>query len=373
MSLLRLGLSRRIIAAGLLTPLLVFTAIFATITVRELTRPEPAEAILGVDIPGLPSPCDLVGNNTAKTVCEGVTDPIGTAAGAVGLPSPAGIIKDAVDSVARTLANQFVQLEAEAVAYSLKSMVVFINTVTTPNLADAWFVQQYRLLLGIVGFLAVALFFLRGTNAARNKDGRDAAGAGFSFVGYAWLSGLLPGILAVIVIFFDDVLAAGWIKLFAENSQHSLEDISHKMVDSGTSPAIPVLLLMIILGFGVIGSFCLIVLMFYRLQVLFLLVLAELFALAMNVGGKWGVNALRRVTMLNVAFISVKLVVVIAMTVSIGFLQNLESWQAALVGSVSLFMVPIVFVWWIHFVGQHRSEINGKLTALVVMATRKVR
>lgn len=111
-------------------------------------------------IPGLPSPCDAIPDSTARKICKAVSNPAGTAIDAIpgipGVPNISGTVaKYTVDPILERLA----QVTGGYVLRVWKSEQAYINSSTTPNLNQNWFVHMFDWFFWYADIIAVIGLF----------------------------------------------------------------------------------------------------------------------------------------------------------------------------------------------------------------------
>lgn len=302
--------------------------------------PTPARADIG-PIP-TPDPCSLIPNKTARAVCRAATNPIGTAADAIGIPSPTQVVGDAVAAGAKAIVKpilvQVTQIEGDAVVATLKKLNSFTNNATTPDTNAEWFKRQYALLFGLASAMAVLFLILR-LGAAR-LDPTETGKGGAAILTFIVLMGMMPAAVAGILKLTDDTFTPKWMELFANNGDTTLSNVETKMVDDlSVIGAVAALLIpLIILFFGLLASVVFTLMLTLRYEVIFILTGLLPVAAAFSVGGRLGGQTLSKVSYGLLGWILMKPAIAIVLTFGLATMTQGGGAEPITLGAVILIL-----------------------------------
>jgi len=320
--------------------LLVFVLVMSLSAAKSAVTPPPARA--GI----IPSPCDLIPDGAARTACKAVTDPVGTAVGAIpGIPSPTDVVGDVANAIVQPILNQVAQAEADAVLYVLKETTKFVDTSTTPVITANWFLRLYAIVFGMAIPLGIIMFYMKVVAGVRDQDLGGIGASFFSLMGLITLGGLLPGVVGLLVIEMDNKVAPGWMSTAGASASDSLNNLGvdfSKSISASNNPVIPILLPLLFLFFGLIGGLLIELMLLFREAMLYVVTATEIVAMAMVVSGRWGADSFWRTTRRLAVLCCFKPIVAFILTIGVLLLGSGGGAPPALMGSVVLLMVPIL-------------------------------
>lgn len=215
--------------------LLVFLLVAGCVAGDSLHRPPSAMAI-GIPIPPIPGIGDLckhLPDGAAQKICDGVTNPVGTAGAAIGsipgVPDPVKIIGDAVNSAENAavelFAREVARGEAAALNFVLQEEFKIVNDATIPDITNVAFTTPLELVFGMSLMLALGGLAWAVGKAARKQDPTLISDGAIRFVTFFLGVSILPNLLAVALKVCDGELAPQWLNLGGNNVQQAIQNI----------------------------------------------------------------------------------------------------------------------------------------------------
>lgn len=348
-------LGRRLGLLAVLIAVISFTAPLSIFNPPSAQAAQSASTdipIIGL-IPGVPDPCDLIGNGTARAICKAGTDPIGGALGGVnaaigaipGIPSPSELVGSAVSTVGKAVVgpilNGIAQAEGDVVLKYLKKQTEIVNSSTTPDLTAPWFLQQYELVFALAIAVGLGALFFRTGKGFINKDLAEAGKGGMAFMVFFVLGGFLPGIVASVIKVTDDVMAPAWMNSAGAGANTALDNLQTNLNNSLAGTIAAVLAPLIILFIGVIAGIIFELMFLFRDAVIYIVTALEVVAVALSVAGRVTSTTAWRCTWALVALILFKLNAAIILTFGLLLLQSTEgSGDTFLLAAVVLILAP---------------------------------
>lgn len=327
---------------------LAWIVVLALGFVQPMSTPDKAEAVLGI-----PGPCDLIPNDTMRTICEVGTNP-GTAVPAIGIgaipgvPDPVGIVTGAVEGVAKTFIDEIVSLEVQAVSWLLGSVIDFVYSSSTPTFTAQWFLVEYALVFGVGVIIALYVWVYNMWQSVRRNDASHMVRSSIQISGYFVLCIWLPALVSIAVTIADGVIVPTIVSMLGESPETSLKHLQEQFVEA-TSPtglsALPVLIPGLILVLGVVGGILTWLMLAYRFVAILLMVPGAALMYSLSGAGAWGKDQSRRTTQHLVALILFKAILVAVMTFSLLAASSdpdSKSLTPMLLTSTMLILTPII-------------------------------
>lgn len=325
--------------------LVVAVMIVSAMAGTALLCSHPAQAA----IPGLPGPCDLLPDGTARDICKAANDPVGTAIGTIpGVPNPSDVISGVTGSVANAIVQpilqELVNAERDAVLAILKHEIEFVNSSSTPQLGADWFIRQYQIVFGMAVFIAIGMFFFRTGMSAKDGDPVELGNAGLAIVIFFIVGAVLPPIVGGLIKIMDGIIAPGWMDIAGESAATTLQDLQVDFTDPSVTnnAVVPVLLPLIFLFFGLIGGVLVELMLLFREGMLYVVTAASVVTLGMWVGGRWGANAFYRTVMALIALILLKVIMAFILVIGLLLLGSQEGASPVILASVMLLLTPVL-------------------------------
>lgn len=312
-----------------------------------LINPPPAQA--ATKVLGIPNPCDLIPDATARKICKYGTNPVAAAGAAVGaipgIPNPVSVVSDAlgnfVDQIMRQVAND----EADAVSYVLKEEASFINSSTTPSLTAAWFQPIYAAAEGIAFLLAIMMFTLRVVPALKEGSLSDVPKGFAAVLTLISLGSILPAAVGAWVLLCDSQIAPGWMQVAGQNANSTFDSISSNFNQSLSAtngvPVLPILLPMLWLAVGFVLGLITELMLFVREAALYLFLVWTILAAALAAGGRMSSDSAWRPAKALFGLSLMKVAMAITLTIGLSMLSNSGGGTVPLLlGVAVLAMVP---------------------------------
>lgn len=352
--------------AKTLGPLAVFILVMSLTAAHSLSKPPQAKAASsGIVIPlppGIPSPCDLIPDATARKICKVATDPVSTAGAVIGsipgIPDPTKLVGNALsaagNAIVKPLLFSITSAEADAVGTALQGEARAVNATTQTNLTADWYKKQYVVVFGMAVLLAVMMFFTRVGTAAYNQD---AAGVGLGsahFLAFLIGGGLLPGVVGTAVLYLDNQVAPAFMNSAGASATQILDRLPNDINQNlSTIDSLGALLLpLIILFFGVIGWVLLELMFFFREGMLYLVTASTVVLWGLYVSGRRSSDALfNNSVLLLITLMFFKVIAAFILVISLGLFGSQEGLQPVILGTVMLLMMP--FLLWMTYQARH--------------------
>jgi hypothetical protein len=325
--------------------LVAFIFTMGVTAAAPLVKPQPAQA--GI----LPDPCRLIPSQVLSDLCQGGSGSIG---GTIpGLPSPGGVVSKIVGETANAVLapviNQFVQLEGRTVINELTNTANNLNSQTTPNMLQPWFLEMYMLFFGLVAIGTVAIYYFRIPIAVKNKSFREGGLATLSLFQFFLIGMILPWAVTMAVKGFDDYLTPAYMNAVKQVTSDQLTNVQvdfTKQMSLLNNPAADLLRPLLYLLVGWFGGFLMEIIFYIRQYLLYIFTGAEILALAFLVMGRVGERTFYKITGALVALIPLKFVGAVLLLFALKLISAATG-DAIVLATIGLLAVPLVLLWFI--------------------------
>lgn len=317
------------------------------------TATAPPASAAGI---GLLDKCDFIPDPGVATFCK-IGKGLNGGKPITGVPTPGKILNQVAGSAIDSALQDFTKAEAKAVSAVLGKMMSAINNHTVPSINAEWFAAQYAILFGMAVFLALGLGLARAATGIKNQDAGEVVSAFGGILGFLLLGGLIPLIVDGAVHVLDGTVTGGFLDLISQSLKNSLVDMEHNLTDVNVVDA--VLIPMLILLVGVVMGIVTLLELYLREGALFVFTAAEIFGLALYVGGRWTKSAFNRISFGLGGLISLKLVMAIILSLGIGLLGSGSGGSdPVILGSITCLMVPVLSYGYYKLVTKHDPQVK---------------
>ncbi len=259
----------------------------------QMAKPDKA----GADILGIPTPCDVIPNQTASNVCGGIINPIAGANNVIGaipgVPNPSqipgkaiGKIKDEVVShTVEPMLREVAKFFGMGVIWGLKMEIKFITRTTSPNLNAAWFSVAYQQILWLAYIWAYIAFMYRLVKGAKEADLAIHFSTFFKMgVFIALTGGMMLTAASWLVTLVDKKLVPELADVMGVQLGDVMKNVEGYLnqIIAGQLGVVAVLFTIFVIGTVLSGATLFV--MVFRYMFIPLLILAALFALAHSIG-----------------------------------------------------------------------------------------
>lgn len=321
-------------------------------------KPPAAHAGIIPGIPGLPNPCDLIPDATARKICKYASDPASAIGAIPGIPDPSQIVGDAVSAAGNAVLKPIVyavtSAEADAVGTALRAEAKAVNATTQSDLTAKWFTTQYAVVFGMAVLLALMGFFGRIGQAAVNQDAAEVGWSSANFLVFLLGGGLLPGVVGLVVLTLDNTVAPAFMANAGVQTTDILNrlpnDIHHNLTQLNTIGGL--IFPLIILFAGVVGWVLLELMFFFREGMLYLVTVAVVALWGLRVSGRQvGQQLFNNSVLLLLTLVFFKVIAAFVLVISLGLFGSKEGVQPVILGTVMLVMLPAIM--WMIYQSRH--------------------
>lgn len=310
--------------------IVVLLLLIVTMSVPMVTVVNTAPAVAAI-------PCNLIPDPALKLVCEAGK----VAAPLIPIPTPVEVAGNVAGSAFEAAAKSLLKMEVDAVISVLQSQINYINKATTPALTADWFLKQYALIFGMSTFIALGNFYLRIGQSVKNLDAGDAGEGIVAIIAFFIASASLPFFVGAAVRICDGVIAKGLLDSALLDTGAGMGKLINNLQVYEFSGAI--LIPIFLLAFGVIGGVLAFIELAVRELLLYLVTALEVFAFAMFVGKKWGIETFKSITFTLVGLIFFKVIMAFILLFGVQLLGSGQGTTDAIVlGSMICLLVPVL-------------------------------
>lgn len=293
-------------------------------------KPSTAEA----QIPFVDKVCGVLPDGAVESGCNAATDPIGTIAGAIGVPTLDELGGDLVQAVFGPLANRILDAEVNGIISVLR--VTYTKGVyANVSLEPPWYKETYDLIKVLSAVLAGILMCVVLVVHIWFRELHDHRQV---LIGWVLLFGLVPNSLKIAEKFRQGVMndaVPGIINLALGDLDKTLDQLEvdfHSTMGVVTSFGEP----LVFLGFGWLLALFLKLVFIVAAFIIILLVAATIITGCLVVLGKWGIDKWLMVVKALLVFTALPLVSAFCLLLTLGGLGNNIGFMdgAALLGFV---------------------------------------
>jgi hypothetical protein len=326
---------------------------------KPIVSPTRAEAI---------SFCSLIPDPVSRKLCHVA----GSVTNAVGLPSPQKIVGSAANLILRPVIVEFTNLATAGMTASMKKMTMFISNTTTANFTVPWYIHMYEFIFGGMIPFGIAMFLIRAKVASQEADAREAFSATAGLLAFFYFALILPSLVNGITAFLDGFAAPH----IMSTSFHDIGSLLKnpkldftKGLSASNNPITPILEPAFFALFGFIGGLITEVMFTVRVLVLYVLIAAEVVAMAVACSGKFGSDLLIRCSMALIGWMFLKVVMAFTLYIGIGVLGG-ATFDSILLGMMILLGVPTIGWIFVKVVASHRISLLGSAINFQTAASR---
>lgn len=343
--------------------LLVFLLAAGATAGDTLRSPPPAMAA----IPGLPSitggigglpvnPCHFLPDGAGQTVCDGMTNPVGTVVGHIpGVGTAADFVGNTVSSAAEEAFNQALVVlirgitiaETATFNFILEQEYKLFNDSTVPDISQQAFRPAFQLVAGIGFLLAMAGVAIKLVIAVKKQDANEIGDGFIRFATFVVGLYIVPTFFATAVWVCDKEITPAIMTLSNGRIEKTIENAGRNA--NGTVELVAslgqVLFFGILLFFAILGGVFFFILFAMRVMGFPLLMMAFIISLGMRTAGDEADGGRTRRLLTALAGLTVYKVVVAGILVmsSLILVNGIAtlSWWPILIGATMEISIPL--------------------------------
>jgi len=236
---------------------------------------------------------------------------------------------------------------AEGVASLLKDIAKLVQTTTTPTFSAKWFTVIYAEIFGLGTLIAVALVAIRMIQGVAQEDASQVIKGPAALIAFVVGGGLIPWFVTGLVALDDKKIAPGLLSSANQNLDHVIFQLTHNL-DSVEKTGLAWIVLLVIALIGVLGGVVVEFMLYFREIMLYVLVPAEVLALALWVGGQRFGGFLAVTTSNLMAWILLPSIMAFVTKIALGLINSHQNANPVILGTIALVSVPIIGSWAMH-------------------------